>query len=334
MTDLSTTYLGLALRNPLAASASPYTQTVAGARQLEDAGLAAIVMHSLFEEQITHESLELDHYLLRATGSFSEAMDFFPDLATYAVGPDKYLSLVRQIKEAVDVPVIGSLNGVSSGGWVHHAKLIEEAGADAIELNIYYVPTDVDLTGAELERTYADLVRTVRAEVRIPVAVKLAPFFTALANVASTLVDAGANGLVLFNRFYQPDIDLVDMEVVPGIELSQAEEMRLPMRWIAILSARLTCDFALSSGIGSAEGALKAIMAGANVAMMTSELLRGGLGRPRRMLADMEGWMEAHEYASVRQMRGSMNQSSVSEPAAFERANYMKALRTFDREVI
>jgi dihydroorotate dehydrogenase (fumarate) len=333
MTDLTTTYLGLTLENPLVAAASPLTKNLDGARRLEDAGVSAIVMHSLFEEQIDHESSELDHYLHRGSDSFSEALDFFPDLGSYNLGPDKYLELVRKVKAAVGVPVIGSLNGVSSGGWVHHARLIQDAGADALELNIYYVPTDVDLTSVELEQTYIDLVRAVRAEVTIPIAVKLSPFFTALPNIAARLVEAGASGLVLFNRFYQPDIDLAELEVVPNLTLSTGEELRLPLRWIAILSARLKCSFALSSGVTSAESVLKAAMAGADVAMVASELLRAGLGRPREILADIVAWMEAYEYSSIRQMHGSMNQHAVAEPAAFERANYMKALRSFDHSL-
>lgn len=329
MTDLTTKYLGLELAHPLIAGASPFTKSVDGARKLEDAGLSAIVMHSLFEEQITHESLELDHYLHRGTASFAEALDFFPDLETYGVGPERYVDLVREIKDAVDVPVIGSLNGVSSGGWVHYAKLIEEAGAAALELNIYYIPTDTDLTSAELEQTYVDLVKAVRAEVTVPIAVKLSPYFTSPPNIAWLLTEAGADALVLFNRFYQPDFDLDTLEVVPNLTLSRQEELLLPLRWISILSARLGCDFALSSGITSGEAVLKSMMAGASVAQTTSELLRGGLGRPREILADVRSWMEAYEYDSIKTMQGSMNQSSVSEPAAFERANYMRALKEF-----
>jgi dihydroorotate dehydrogenase (fumarate) len=333
MTDLTTTYLGLKLKHPLVASSSPLTKTVDGARRLEDAGVSAIVMHSLFEEQITHESLELDHYLHRGTESFSEALDFFPDLGSYNLGPDRYLDLIRHIKAVAGVPVIGSLNGVSTGGWVRYARMIEQAGADALELNIYYLPTDADLTSAELERAHVDLVKAVRAEVTIPLAVKLGPFYTALPNLASLLVGVGADGLVLFNRFFQPDIDLAALAVVPDVALSDAEDMRLPLRWIAILSARLGCDFALTSGVTSAEGVIKAVMSGANVAMTTSEILRNGLGRPREILADMQAWMDANDYASVQQMHKSMNQHAVAEPAAFERANYMKALKSFDHAV-
>ncbi|MFN2115054.1 MAG: dihydroorotate dehydrogenase-like protein [Anaerolineae bacterium] len=331
MVDLTTTYLGMRLKNPLVASASPLTWEVDSVRQIEDAGIAAVVMHSLFEEEITHESQELDHYLHRGSLSFSEALDFFPEVAALTVGPEHYLEQLRQIKDAVDIPVIGSLNGVSAGGWVRHAKLIEEAGADALELNIYYIPTDIDLTGKELENTYIELVQAVREEVSIPVAVKLSPFFTCLPNVSWLLVEAGANGLVLFNRFYQPDFDLDSLEVVPNLTLSEESEMRLPLRWIAILSGRLDTDFALSTGVRSASGVLKAMMAGAKVAMMTSELLRNGPERGAEILADLQAWLEEYDYESIAQMQGSMNQKSVAEPAAFERANYMKALRSFEK---
>jgi dihydroorotate dehydrogenase (fumarate) len=330
MVDLTTTYLGLQLKNPVVASASPLTWEVGTARQLEDAGVSAIVMHSLFEEEITHESHELDHYLRRGTDSFSEATDFFPEIEDMAIGPEKYLEQVRLIKEAVGVPVIGSLNGISKGGWIHHASLIEEAGADALELNIYYIPTDLDLTGKELESTYIELVQAVRSEVDIPIAVKLSPFFTCLPNVAWLLVEAGANGLVLFNRFYQPDFDLESLEVVPNLVLSDENELRLPLRWIAILAGRLQADFALSSGVQAASGVLKAMMAGASVAMLTSELLRNGPDRAAEILADLQSWMEEYEYESIEQMKGSMSQKAVAQPAAFERANYMRALRSYE----
>jgi len=330
MVDLTTTYLGLDLKNPVVAAASPLSKRVDTVRRLEDAGIAAVVMYSLFEEQITHESQELDYFLHRGSESFSEALDFFPDLGHYNVGADGYLEHIANLKAAVDVPIIASLNGVSRGGWVDFAHQMEQAGADALELNIYYIPTDLDLTGVELERTYIELVQAVRGQVSIPIAVKLSPFFTSLPNVAWLLVEAGANGLVLFNRFYQPDLDLEAFEVVPSVVLSRPEELRLPLRWIAILSPRLQCDFAASSGIGSGEDVVKTVMAGANVATIASELLRSGPERAREILADVETWMEEMEYDSIEQMRGSMNQRAVAEPAAFERANYMKALASFD----
>jgi dihydroorotate dehydrogenase (fumarate) len=334
MTDLRTTYLGLQLKNPLVASASPLSEKVETARQLEEAGIAAIVMYSLFEEQIIHESLELDYYLNRGTHAFAEAMTYFPDVGRYVLGPDKYLGKVRELKKALGVPVIASLNGVSNGGWAKYAKRIEEAGADALELNLYYLSTDPGLTSDELEARYVELVRTVRAIVHIPLAVKLSPFFTALPNLAGKLAEAGANGLVLFNRFYQPDFDLDALEVVPHLTLSRSEELRLPLRWTAILYGRVKADLALTTGVHTSEDAVKAIMAGANVAMMASELLKNGPGRVAAILSEMQTWMEEHEYVSVEQMRGSMSQQSVAEPAAFERANYIKVLSSFDLNAI
>jgi dihydroorotate dehydrogenase (fumarate) len=329
--DLSTSYLGLQLKNPLVASASPLSKKVDTLRRLEDAGAAAVVMYSLFEEQITHESQELNHYLERGTYSFAESLDYLPELDTYNMGPELYLEHLHNVKQTLDIPVIGSLNGISSGGWVEYAHKMEQAGADALELNIYYLPTDPDLSSTELEDTYVQLVRDVRATIKVPIALKLSPFFTSLPHVAKRLVAAGANGLVLFNRFYQPDFDLEELEVIPNLELSTSHELRLPLRWIAILYGRIAADFALTSGVHTAQDVLKAMMAGANVAMMTSTLLTNGIGRLMHILNDLQEWMEEHEYESIRQMRGSMSQQGVADPAAFERANYMKALSSFDR---
>jgi len=330
MPDLTTTYLGLNLKNPLVASASPLSKRLDRVRQLEDAGAAAIVMYSLFEEQITHESYELDHYLNRGTNSYAESLSYFPDLEQYNIGPEKYLEHIQKVKAAVDIPVIGSLNGISSGGWIQYAHKIEQAGADALELNIYYLPTDPELASTELEDSYISLVRDVRATIKIPIAVKLSPFFTTIPAMAKRFVEAGANGLVLFNRFYQPDLDLETLEVIPHLVLSTSHDLHLPLRWIALLYGRINADFALSSGVHTAEDVLKAMMAGARVAMTTSELLRAGIGRLAEMLEALEAWMVEHEYTSINQMQGSMSQRAVSEPAAFERANYMKALNIFD----
>jgi len=329
--DLTTTYLGLDLKNPLVVSASPLSKRLSVVRRLEDAGAAAIVMYSLFEEQIMHESHELDHYLNCGTDSYAEAINYFPDLDTYNLEPDIYLEHLHRAKQAVQIPVIGSLNGISSGGWIDYAHKIEQAGADALELNCYYLPTDINVTSTELEDAYVNLVKDVRATVKIPLALKLSPFFTALPHVAKRFVEAGADALVLFNRFYQPDLDCVTLEVVPNIELSTSHELRLPLRWIAILYGRLKVDFALTSGVHSVHDVLKALMAGANVAMMTSELLAHGVDCLTTITTDLQRWMEEHEYESVSSMRGSMSQSAVAEPAAFERANYMKALNSFDR---
>lgn len=328
--DLTTTYLGLQLKNPLVASASPLSKKVDMVRRLEDAGTAAVVMYSLFEEQITHESHELDHYLERGTHSYAEALNYFPDLDNYNLGPEPYLEHLYRIKQAVSIPIIASLNGVSSGGWVEYAHKIEQAGADALELNIYYLSTDINLSGAELEQSYIDLVRDIRARVSLPLAIKLSPFFTSIPNMAKRLVDAGANGLVLFNRFYQPNFDLDELKVVPDLELSNSQELRLPLRWIAILYGSVAADFALTSGVHTGHDVLKAIMAGSSVAMLASELLAHGPGRLPHIIEDIERWMEENEYESITQMKGCMSQRAVAEPAAFERANYMKALNSFD----
>ena len=328
--DLTTTYLGLQLKNPLVVSASPLSKKVDMVRRLEDADAAAVVMYSLFEEQITHESHELHHYLERGTYSYAEALNYFPDLDNYNLGPEPYLEHLYHIKRAVTIPIIASLNGVSSGGWVEYAHKIEQAGADALELNIYYLSTDINLSGAELEQSYIDLVRDIRARVRLPLAIKLSPFFTSLPHMAKRLVDAGANGLVLFNRFYQPDFDLDELKVVPDLELSTSQELRLPLRWIAILYGHVAADFALTSGVHTGHDVLKAIMAGSSVAMLASELLAHGPGRLPHIIADIEQWMEENEYESITQMKGCMSQRAVAEPAAFERANYMKALNSFD----
>lgn len=330
MLDLTTTYLGLPLKNPLVAAASPLSKKIDRARALEQAGVAAIVMYSLFEEQIIHESLELDYYLSRGTETFAEALSYLPDIGTYSIGPDAYVENLYQLKRGVDIPVIGSLNGVSTGGWISFAEQIEQAGADALELNIYYLPTDPNITSSELEEVHITLVRDIRARIKIPIAVKLSPFFTALPNMARRLVDAGANGMVLFNRFYQPDFDLETLEVVPNLTLSSSLDLRLPLRWIAILYGRIHADFALSGGVHTAEDVIKGVMAGANVTMMASTLLRYGPARVPEILNDIQNWMTAYEYESIAQMRGSMSQQAVAEPAAFERANYIKALSSFD----
>lgn len=334
MVDLSTTYLGLQLKNPLVASASPLSKKVETVKRLEDAGVAAVVMYSLFEEQIVHESRALDYFLSRGSESTAEAMTYFPDLGHYNVGPEAYLELIQKLKAAVSIPVIASLNGVSTGGWIDYAKKMETAGADALELNIYYVPTDFDLSPQELEKAYVDLVADVRKQVRIPLAVKLSPFFTSLPNFASRLVKAGADGLVLFNRFLQPEIDPETLEVVPHLKLSTSDELLLPLRWVAILYGRLNADLALTSGAHTTQDVIKATMAGASVTMMASELLGHGIGRISQVLAEMQTWMETYEYASIKQMVGSMSQRAVAEPAAFERANYMKALTSFDNKIV
>lgn len=329
MVDLKTNYLGLSLKNPLVASASPLSKKVETAVELDQAGAAAIVMYSLFEEQIIQESLKLDRDLSRGTDSFYEALDFIPDYGSYSIGPEKYLEHLTKIKDAVSIPVIGSLNGVTNGGWVDYAQKIEQAGADALELNLYDVATDPDLTSSQLEDQYIALVSDIRKQVNIPLAIKLSPFYTALPNFARRLEEAGANGLVLFNRFYQPDFDLEELEVVPNLVLSDSHELRLPLRWIAILYGQIRTDLALTSGLHNAEDLLKSVMAGASVTMTTSELLLNGIERVPQILADLEFWMEEHEYESINQMKGSMSQQAVDKPDTFERANYMKVLSSY-----
>lgn len=329
MTDLSTTYLGLTLKHPIVPSASPLSYTLDGMRRLEDAGASAVVMYSLFEEQIAHEAAELNHYLAYGTESFAEALSYFPDTGSYNLGPDGYVELVRKAKAALRIPVIGSLNGISTGGWMSYAKKIEEAGADALELNVYYIPTDPKLSANDVESRYLEVLEAVKKTLRIPVAMKLSPFFSSLANLAHRLDAAGADGLVLFNRFYQPDIDLETLEMRPNVILSTPHALRLPLRWIGILHGRVRASLAATSGIHTAPDALKMLMAGADVTMMCSALLKHGPGHIKSVLEEMNRWMEEHEYASVKQMKGSMSQKSVADPSAFERANYMKTLQSF-----
>ena len=329
MIDLSTTYLGLELRNPLVASASPISKHLDRAGHLEQAGIAAIVMYSLFEEQIIHESLELDHFLAKSKDFSSEATSYLPDWGTYSLLPDTYLDQVRKLKQALKIPVIASLNGVSKGGWIQYARMIQDAGADALELNLYYLPTDPALQAAEIENAQVDLVAAVKASISIPLAVKLGPFYTSLPNFVHRIVEAGADGLVLFNRFYQPDFDIEELSVAHTLSLSTPSEMRLPLRWISILHGSIKADLALTTGVRTRDGILKAMMAGAKVAMMASELLHGGAARVPELLAGLTRWMTEHEYVSIKQMQGSMSQQAVAEPAAFERANYMKVLGSF-----
>ncbi|WKZ37852.1 MAG: dihydroorotate dehydrogenase-like protein [Anaerolineales bacterium] len=326
MTNLSTTYLGLKLQNPLVASASPLSKSLEKARKLEEAGISAIVMYSLFEEQIIHESLELDHYLTRGSDSFAEAQTYLPDGGMYGISPEKYLTQLTALKKSLHIPVIGSLNGVSKGGWTSYAKHMEDAGADALELNLYYLATDPDLKSEDLEEAQVDLVADIRATIKIPLAVKLSPYVTSLPNFVRRLVDAGANGLVLFNRFYQPDFDLDELDIIHNLDLSTSADLRLPLRWISILYGKVNADFALTSGVHTAADVIKSMMAGAKVAMTASNLLQRGEQAVGPLLNDLETWMKEREYESIEQMQGSMSQKNVREPAAFERANYMRVL--------
>jgi dihydroorotate dehydrogenase (fumarate) len=327
MIDLSTRYLGLDLRNPLVCSSSPLCQDLATLARMEAAGAAAIVLHSLFEEQIEVESLDLGRYLEHGTESYAESLSYFPDMADYNLGPDGYLEHVREAKSLLSIPVIASLNGRTNGGWLRYAKLIEEAGADALELNVYEVPTEIDRTSQRVEDDLVELVGAVVRSVDIPVAVKLSPFYTAPAALARRLDEAGASGLVLFNRFYQPDFDLERLDVVPSLWLSTTDELRLRLHWTAILFGRIRADLAVTGGVHTGRDVLKVAMAGGSVAMMTSALLRHGVEHLSSVLREMCDWMSEHEYHSLRMMRGSMSFRSVPDPSAYERANYMKVLR-------
>ncbi len=330
--DLTTTYMGLKLRSPLVPSASPLSDETDTIKRLEDAGASAVVLYSLFEEQLRKESAELDYHLHHGTESFAEALSYFPEPDELFVGPEEYLKHVADAKKAVKIPIIASLNGSTAGGWTAYSKQIQQAGADALELNIYSIPTDVNETAAELENTYVDILKAVKKEVSIPVAVKLSPFFTNFANVAKRLADAGADGLVLFNRFYQPDIDLENLEVKPNILLSTPMAMRLPLRWIAILYGRVSTSLAGTSGIHRATDALKMLMAGADVTMLCSALLRHGPAHIGTVERDMVAWLEQHEYESVQQLKGSLSQKNCENPTAFERAQYMQAISTYPYE--
>ena len=327
--DLRTRYLGLELANPLVPSASPLASRIDTLRQLQDAGAAAVVMQSLFEEQIEHESIQLHGVLEWASDSFPEALSYFPELEDYNTGPDAYLRHLELTKRELRIPVIGSLNGTSTGGWVKYAKLIQDAGADALELNVYFVAADPDMTAQDVEQRYLDLVAEIRSSVEIPLAVKIGPYFSSLGNVARRLSHAGADGLVLFNRFLQPDIDLEALKVDPTLHLSTSDELRLPLRWIAILFGRVPCSLAATTGVHTAEDAVKLILAGADVTMMASALFREGPEHLGVVLDGVRSWLEDHEYASVAQARGSVSQANVADPVAYARANYMQMLVDF-----
>jgi dihydroorotate dehydrogenase (fumarate) len=327
--DLRTRYLGLELRNPLVVSACPMTAKVELLCRLEDAGAAAAVMPSLFEEQIVHDQMELFEYYEDPANSFREALTYFPELETYNPGPDSYLRGIEAAKAAATIPVIGSLNGTSKGGWIRYARMIQEAGADALELNIYLVATDPEHTAADVEARYLDLVAAVRDSVSIPMAVKVGPFFSSLPNLARRLEVAGADGLVLFNRFLQPDIDLETLAVRPNLVLSTSDELRLPLRWIAILRGRLGLSLAASSGVHTPQDVLKLLLAGADVTMTASSLYQHGPEHIRTLLDGVHAWLALRDYTSVEQMKGSVSQANCRDPEAFERANYVKTLTNF-----
>jgi dihydroorotate dehydrogenase (fumarate) len=331
--DLTTTYLGLNFKSPLVVgAAAPLSEDLDHIKTMEDYGAAGIVLHSLFEEQIKQERLALHHHTEYGTYSFAEALTYFPEPEIFHVGANAYLYHIQKAKESVDIPIIASLNGDSIGGWTDYAKNIEQAGADAIELNVYEIPTDMNKSGAEIEQIYIDLLHAIKDAVNIPVAIKLSPYFSNMANMAKRLTDAGADGLVLFNRFYQPDIDIDELEVTSNVLLSSPHDLRLPMRWIAILYGRLNVDFAATSGINKGQDVLKMMMAGANVTLIVSALLRHGVHHLREMEQEILHWMEEHEYESIKQMQGSMSQINCPDESAFERVQYMKALQTFHPE--
>ena len=327
--ELSTTYLGLSLPHPLMPGASPLVDDLDMVKRLEDAGTAAIVMHSLFEEQITGERAQTLRHIEAHTESFAEAPSYFPCCHELSVGPEPYLEQIRRIKAAVRVPVIGSLNGTTATGWLEYARLLQQAGADAIELNFYVVATDPLENGQTVEQRALDILRKVKASVTIPVAVKLSPFFGSFAHMASQLDDLGADGLVLFNRFYQPDIDVETLEVVPRLQLSDSSELLLRLRWLAILSGRARASLAVTGGVHTAVDAIKAVMAGAHAVQLVSALLQHGPEHLKTVREQMVCWMEEHEYDSLRQMQGSMNLTRCPDPAAFERANYVRVLQSW-----
>ena len=334
MLDLTTQYLNLSLRTPLVASASPLSHELADIRRLEDSGASAIVLYSLFEEQLRQESLELDFYLSEGSESHPESISFFPEPSEFRLGPDEYLDHIRRAKAAVKVPIIASLNGSSVGGWIQYATQIQEAGADALECNIYWIVTDPNMTSAEVEQHYIDIVQAVKTAVTIPVAVKVSPFFSNMANMAKRLDAAGADALVLFNRFYQPDIDLETLELTPRVLLSTPQAMRLPLTWIGILYGRLQAGLAATGGIHGADDVVKLLMVGSNVTMLCSTLLRNGINHLRAIEQGLRQWMETHEYESVKQMQGSMSQKNCADPSAFERAQYMRAVKSIQHVML
>ena len=327
--NLTTNYLGLELRNPIVPSAGPLSHEISNIKAMEDAGAAAVVLYSLFEEEIEHESLELYHHTTAHQDSFAEALNYLPEPFEFKVGPDKYLEHIRKAKEAVDIPIIASLNGKSVGGWIDYAKKIEQAGADALELNIYFLASDAQVPGSEIEREYLNIVKGVKMNVNIPIAVKMHPYFSSVAWMAEQLTNVGADGLVLFNRFYQPDINLETLEVEPNVLLSTPIELRLPLRWIAMLYGKVNADLAANSGIYNETDVIKMIMAGAKVTQMLASLLKFGIPHIKEVLTQLVYWMEVNEYESLEQMRGSMSYKNVANPSQFERANYMKVLHSY-----
>jgi len=332
MIDLSSEYMGIKLKNPLVASASPLSEDIEKIKQMEEKGISAVVLHSLFEEQIKLQERELNQSLTQGTESYAEALSYFPDLNNYRFAPDEYIDYISRVKDEVKIPIIGSLNGVSQGGWVRYAKKIEKAGADALELNVYYLPTEKNNSCQEIEQIYLDLIRSLRQNITIPIAVKLSPYFNSIPGITDKLAEEGADGLVLFNRFYQPDIDLTEMSVVPNLELSRSSELRLRLRWVAILYQKVKADMAITGGVHTTEDIIKGILAGANVTMMTSALLEKGIPYIEKLIKGTEEWLRRNQYNSINEIRGLLSQQNVKETDAFERANYMKVLKSYHYE--
>jgi len=332
MIDLSTKYLGIQLKNPLVASASPLCENIENIKQMEKSGIAAVVLHSLFEEQVILQEKELNYALTQQTESYAESLSYLPDINDYRFAPDEYVDYIAKVKKAVNIPIIGSLNGLSNSGWIRYGKKIEEAGADALELNIYYLPTTKTSSCQEIEQNYLDLVKSLRQNITIPIAVKLSPYFNSIPVITDKLAQEGADGLVLFNRFYQPDIDLTEMSVIPNLELSRSSELRLRLRWVAILYQKVKADLAITGGIHTTEDIIKGILAGANVTMMTSALLEKGIPYIDELIKGTEEWLRRHQYHSINEIRGLLSQQNVKETDAFERANYMKVLKSYHYE--
>jgi dihydroorotate dehydrogenase (fumarate) len=332
--DLTTTYMGMKLKHPIVASSSPLSGNVAGVKRLEDAGASAVVLFSLFEEQLKHDSAALEYLMNAGTESFAESLSYLPEIDDYTVGPDTYLDLLRRASEAVDIPVIGSLNGITNSGWIEYAQLMQQAGAKGIELNIYYIPADLTTSGRAVEERYIEIVKAVKASVTIPVAVKLSPFFSAIGSMAKALDDTGADALVLFNRFYQPDFDLEKLDVAPNLNLSTPDEIRLPLLWIAVLYGKLRASLGATRGVHTPIEVVKYLMAGADAVMTTSALLKNGVDYLSTLRTGLQTWMEMNQYHSVAQMKGSMSQQNVADPTAFERANYIKTLESYKGDYI
>ncbi len=329
MIDLSTSYMGLKLKNPIVASASYLWQDSKNIKKAEKSGVAAVVLHSLFEEQLEIEQEELNRFLLQGTESYAEALTYFPEIKDFKFAPDEYIELIKEVKADSEIPIIGSLNGVSDGGWVKYAQKIEEADADALELNIYHIPTDTSVTSSKIEENYYNLVKSIKQKIKIPLAVKLSPYFTSTPNVLNNIEKSGADAFVIFNRFYQPDIDIKNLEITPNLVLSTSEELRLRLRWAAIMYGKIKSDIAITGGVHTGTDVIKSIMAGAKVSMMTSALIKNGIEHIEKVLSETTEWLSKNDYESIKSIQGIMSQRNVLEPSAYERANYMKTLGSY-----